>query len=234
MKALQDEWGNLETFKIDDEKAHYYRDVGITMVKTGMRLYGDGSFSGKWILSAEDHHHGDRAFYIKTENMGRVIAVEATVNADLATVFHEAWIHIEKVTEYNPTVRDYKILEDVSDHTRIVYNASHEIFGGLLSSRDFVDVNAWRKIDGAYYHAGRSVDYADMPHQKGKIRGENLIGWMRLAEPAGQKGKTNVCVMASADFKGMLPKSLTDRGMTHYLVEYVRHFKKHLESLNGH
>lgn len=125
------------------------------MVKTGIRLYGNGNWSGGWIMSQEDHHHGDRAFYIKTENMGRVIAVEvrcimvyisthraytvyfcqSTINVDLETVQYDAWHNIEKTTEYNPTVRDYKILVEYSDHTRLVYNASHDIFGGLLSSR---------------------------------------------------------------------------------------------------
>jgi len=230
MRVEKDEWGALETFKNYDEQAKYYSDVGITMVKTGLRLYGDGNFTGDWVLSAEDRHHGDRAYYIKTEKLGKVIGVVSTFNVNVATVFHAAWEDIESVTSWNPTVRDYKVLIDYSDHTRLVYNASHEIFGGLLSSRDFVDVNSWRKIDNAYYHAGRSVEYKDMPVQKGRIRGENLIGWMRLTESKENKDYTDVCLMASADFKGMLPKSLTDRGMTHYLVEYMRTFKKHMES----
>jgi len=230
MRVVQDEWGNVETFKNDDEKARYYSDVGMTMVKTGLRLYGDGDWSGGWVLSAEDRNHGDRAYYIKTEKMGKVIAVVGTVNVPLATIFDHSWNDIESVTQYNPTVRDYKILVDYSNRTRIVYNASHEVFGGLLSSRDFVDVNSWRKIGDAYYLAGRSVEYDDMPCQKGRIRGENLIGWKRITESSEHKDRTNVCIMASADFKGMVPKSLAERGMTHYLLEYIRNFKKHMET----
>jgi len=229
MRVEKDEWGVLETFKNDDEQGKYYCDVGITMVKTGIRLYGDGNWTGDWVLSSEDRQHGDRAYYIKTEKLGKVIAVENTVNANVLTIFHKSWEDIESVTDWNPTVRDYKVLVDFSDHTRLVYNASHEIFGGLLSSRDFVDVNSWRKIGNAYYLAGRSVEYRNMPVQKGRIRGENLIGWMRIEESNEHKERTKVCIMASADFKGMLPKSLTDRGMTHYLLEYLRSFKKHME-----
>jgi len=231
-KVCTDEWGNVETFKTNDEKAIYYRDVGVAMAKTGMRLYGDGNWTGKWILSAEDDKHGDKSYYMKTEDIGRVVAVETTINADISTIFREAWNNVEKSPDFVPSMQEYKVLTDISDHTRLVYTVAREAFGGLVSSRDFVNVNTWRIIDDVYTHASKSVEYSDMLPQKGKIRAEQLVGWMRLAEIPGEKGRTKACVMGSADYKGMLPKSLTDRASIHYLADYVRNFKKYLESLS--
>jgi hypothetical protein len=230
MRVLEDEWGCAETFVNDDENGRHYREVGISMVKTGMRLYGDGNWGDGWVLLAEDRHHGDKAYYIKTEKLGKVFAVQSTFNVELETVFSKSWHEIEKFPEWNPTVKEYRILEDYSDHTRVIYHVSQEAFGGLVSSRDFVNVNCWRKIGDIYYLTGRAVEYERMPPQKGRVRGDNYIAWMKLEE-AG-KGRTNLVVMTAADFKGMLPKSLVDRAHGHYLLEYVRNLKKYLETGN--
>lgn len=115
---------------------------------------------------------------------------QTTINADISTIFREAWNNVEKTSDFVPSMQEYKILTDLSDHTRLVYTVAREAFGGLVSSRsvnyfakqkftflekisnfrDFVNVNTWRIIDGVYTHASKSVEYSDMPPQKGKIR----------------------------------------------------------------
>jgi len=202
------------------------------MVKTGMRLYGDGQWSDGWVLISEDTHHGDRAYYIRTEKMGKVFGVQNTINVDMDKVFHKTWHEVEKFPEWNHTVKEYKILKEYSDHTKVIYHCSQEAFGGLVSSRDFVNVNSWRKIGDIIYQTGRGVEYDAMPPQKGRIRGENYIAWMKLEDNKEHKGRTNLTVVTAADFKGMLPRSLVDRAHGHYLLEYIRNLKKLLESEN--
>jgi len=234
MLVIEDEWGCTETFIVDDDhqqESLRLRDIGMTMVKTGIRLYGDGGWSTKngWSLASENRAHDEKAYCVTSEKLGKVIAVETAVNVPLSAAFDSAWNDVESIPTWNPTVKDYRILRQYSDHTRVVLNASHAVLGGFLSSRDFVDVNSWRKIGDAYYLAGRSVEYSGMPPQKGRIRGENLIGWLRLGQAPADAHCTSMCLMASTDCKGMLPRSIVERGMTHYVVEYVRNFKKHLE-----
>jgi len=228
MASITDEWGFTETLANDTEQFRKYHQTATTVLKQALDLYGDGHWTGDWKISTEDKETGDKVYVRKTDAFGNVYAVQAKIKIDPQTLFRIIWEEIGEMQKWNPTVKEFKVVAPLGSQTELVNNASEPILGGLVSSRDFMDVRIWRKINNAICLSARSVQYDPVPPQKGRVRAENKIGLFRVS-PADGAGPCEVMWMASMDLKGMLPKSVVDRAMNSFLLDYVKYLRKHVE-----
>lgn len=57
---------------------------------------------------------------------------------------HELFYKIEDVPKWNPTLLESKIIRKVNSYTDITYQASVGGGGGMVKSRDFVNLRCWR------------------------------------------------------------------------------------------
>jgi len=228
MAVVTDEWGCTEMLTSDTEQFLNYHREATDILKKALDLYGDGKWGGDWQVSTEDKDAGDKVYFRKTD-FGNVYAVSAKVNSDPQTIFRLIWEDVGEMHKWNPTIHDFKIVADIGPQTQLVNNSSESILGGLVSSRDFMDVRIWRKIDNAICVSARSVQYDSVPHQKGRVRAENKIGLFRVS-PAEGPGPVEIVWMACMDLKGMLLKSVVERAMNSFLLDYIRYLRKHVET----
>jgi len=227
-EAITDEWGCTETLA-DNDQFRKYHQTGVAALKESLALYGDGNWGGDWKLNTEDKESGDKVYVRKTSEFGNVYAVQAKIKIDAERIFRISWDEIDQMQKWNPTVKEFKIVAQLGSQSQLVNNASEPILGGLVSSRDFMDVRIWQKIDNAYCLSARSVQYDQVPAQKGKVRAENKVGLFRVS-PADGPAPTDLVWMASMDLKGMLPKSVVDRAMNSFLLDYTKYLRKYVET----
>lgn len=57
---------------------------------------------------------------------------------------------VEKIPKWNPTIRESKILKKIDKHTDITYQVSAPGPGGLVASRDFVNLRCWKMIKNGH------------------------------------------------------------------------------------
>jgi len=229
MATVTDQWGFTETLANDSEQYRKYHADAIESLSKALNLYGDGKWGGEWKVSSEDKEFGDKVYVQKTSEFGNVYAVSAKLNVDPKKIFHITWEDAENMNKWNPTVKDFKVVLQLGTQAELVNNSSEAILGGLVSSRDFVDVRIWRKIGDAICLSARSIQYEQVPPKKGCVRAENKLGMFRMA-PAEGSGPCEVVWMASLDLKGLLPKSVVERAMNSFLLDYIRYLRKFTES----
>jgi len=229
MTSVTDEWGFTETLVNDTEQFRKFHKEATEGLKAALDLYGDGQWGGEWKINTEDKDSGDKVYWRKTEKFGNVYAVQAKINADPKTIFSINWEKIHEAPTWNPTVKEFKVVAQVGSQSQIVNNASEAILGGLVSSRDFVDVRVWRQIQNAIYMSARSIQFDQVPAQKGRVRAENKVGMFRVS-PVEGSGPCDVVWMICMDLKGLLPKSVVERAMNSFLLDYMRYLRKFLET----
>jgi len=229
MTTVTDEWGFSETLVNNNEQFRKFHKEATDGLKSALDLYGDGKWDGEWKINAEDKDSGDKVYWRKTEKFGNVYAVQAKINADPQTIFHVNWDNAEKAPIWNPTVKEFKVVAQVGSQSQIVNNATEAMFGGLVSSRDFVVVQVWRKIHNAINLSARSVQYDHVPPQKGRVRADAKVGLFRIT-PADGSGPCDVVWMMCMDVKGLLPKSVVERAMSSFLLDYMRYLRKFVET----
>ena len=91
-------------------------------------------------------------------------------------LLEDLFYNIEQAPSWYPTLVDCRTIQSVDECTDISYQVCAEAVGGLISTRDFVNLRHWGLVDGVYISAGGSVQHLAMPPQENKVRGENRPG----------------------------------------------------------
>ncbi|XP_064595251.1 stAR-related lipid transfer protein 3-like isoform X2 [Liolophura sinensis] len=167
------------------------------------------------------------------KGIGKVFMLEGLVQISPDKLWHELVYGLDESPNWNPTLVESRTLQVLDDYTCITYSISAEAVGGMVSSRDFVNVRHWGKRDGIYLSAGISTTHPDMPPQKNLVRGENGAGgW--VIKPVPRKPNTSLLLWINkTDLKGWLPQAVIDKAMSSFLLDYLKYVRKHVENLKA-
>lgn len=168
-----------------------------------------------------NHHHG------------KIFMLEGYVESSPEEVFHETVIRIEESPTWNPTVKECKTVQVVDENTDISHNITNEAVGGLVSSRDFVNLRHWKMKDNVMISAGCSVIHPSVPPSKKHVRGENGPGgW--FYKPCPQD--PNRCIFGwiiNTDIKGWIPQYLVEQAVYGTLLQFLKHLRLHMNRLKS-
>ncbi|KAK3733782.1 hypothetical protein QZH41_015103, partial [Actinostola sp. cb2023] len=193
------------------------------------------------------------------QDTGKLFKVQCSIDAPPEVVFSMIVLHVEDGSKWNTSVIESRVLHKIDKCTDICYNVTAEAAGGMVSSRDFVNLRHWQKRGNGYFSCNVSVEYNQMPTVKqyvrystrlstkgtgneglGEIqllslfclyRGENHPGGWSFAEKAGYHGKTEFVMMVNTDLKGWLPQYLIDQAMTGVLLDTADCLRNYVHSV---
>ena len=117
--------------------------------------------------------------------------VQGYVNISPKLLLEELFYKIEQVPSWNPTLVECRTIQPIDECTDVSYQVCAEAGGGVVSTRDFVNIRHWGVVDGVYVSAGGSVLHQAMPPQPKKVRGENGPGCFAM-RPV--EGKPDLCM----------------------------------------
>jgi len=186
-----------------------------------------------WKLENTDIELGTRVYSRHEVDMGKMFAITCLFDCDsIDIVFKICHDDLEETTEWNPElIENFKVL-DISDTCDIVYMASRDTLGGLVKSRGFTDVRYYTKTESDYTVVQRSVVCSDLPPRKDRITGKNHVSVFKI-ENSLHVGKVAVTWISRLELKGMLPGSLTDRTIHHFMPNYMRYLRQRLEKVSN-
>jgi len=120
-----------------------------------------------------------------------------------------------------------KELKSINEFTSIDYSVTNPALGGVISSRDFVDLRSWEnQDDGGIFGWSKSIEYEEKPAQKGYVRGFNYACGIVIEKVTDQEWK--LTVVWHTDLKGMLLSSVVNSAMPSSMCTFITNFKKHL------
>ncbi|EHH64108.1 Steroidogenic acute regulatory protein, mitochondrial [Macaca fascicularis] len=174
--------------------------------------------------------NGDKVMSKVVPDVGKVFQLEVVVDQPMERLYEELVERMEAMGEWNPNVKEIKVLQKIGKDTFITHEMAAEAAGNLVGPRDFVSVRCAKRRGSTCVLAGMATDFGNMPEQKGVIRAEHGPTCMVLHPLAGSPSKTKLTWLLSIDLKGWLPKSIINQVLFQTQVDFANHLSKHLES----
>jgi len=236
METAVDKYGFVEQLRSDTKQFRDCYKASLEAIEHGHGILTDESFVKKdgWKIEQENTETQTCIYSKSLPKLGKVFVVVSEFDKVLDALFDIVYGKCEETPTWNPTVAEYKKILDIGKNTDLVYSRCPDAFGGLVKSREFIEARTWRKIGDAYVVAGKTIDCESAPKAvKGVVRGETLLGTMMLEPAPGKTQSTRLTWLNCADLKGMLPRSLVDRSVSHVFMEYTVHLRKRLSAVEN-
>ena len=119
----------------------------------------------------------------------------------------------DNLTSWNTTVTESKTIKKLDGDVKVSYQVTAEGGGGIVSARDFVYGFKTVEKNGTFTMGGMSVEVADKPEQKGKVRAVHGPGCQIVQSVEGKPGKSKFIWLMDCDYKGMVPTSIIEIAM---------------------
>ncbi|XP_004537533.1 steroidogenic acute regulatory protein-like [Ceratitis capitata] len=123
----------------DDEQDEEYHQMALNCVRVAYDLFE----SPEWKVEKVTNK-GDTIRSTQRDKMGKIYRLTASIKYPPKELLDELFYKIENVPKWNPTLLESKIVHKINSYTDITYQASIGGGGGLVKSRDFVNLRCWR------------------------------------------------------------------------------------------
>ncbi|KAL4838583.1 hypothetical protein H8958_022281, partial [Nasalis larvatus] len=164
---------------------------------------------------------GDKVMSKVALDMGKMFRLQVVVESPMKRLYEELVECMEAMGEWNPNIKEIKVLQKVRKDAFITYELAAKAAGNLVGPRDFVSMHCANRRGSTCVLAGMATDFRNMPKQKG-----HGPTYMVLHLVTGSPSKTRL----SIDLKGWLPKSIINQVLFQTQVDFANHLHKHLES----
>ncbi|XP_036022543.1 steroidogenic acute regulatory protein, mitochondrial isoform X2 [Onychomys torridus] len=174
--------------------------------------------------------NGDEVLSKVIPDVGKVFRLEVVVDQPMDRLYEELVDRMEAMAEWNPNVKEIKVLQKIGKDTVITHELAAAAAGNLVGPRDFVSVRCAKRRGSTCVLAGMATLCGEMPEQNGVIRAEHGPTCMVLHPLAGSPSKTKFTWLLSIDLKGWLPKTIINQVLSQTQMEFANHLRKRLES----
>ncbi|XP_027624957.1 steroidogenic acute regulatory protein, mitochondrial isoform X2 [Tupaia chinensis] len=114
--------------------------------------------------------NGDKVLSKMVPEVGKVFRLEVVVDQPMDRLYEELVDRMEATGEWNPNVKEIKVLQKIGKDTVITHELAAETAGNLVGPRDFVSVRCAKRRGSTCVLAGMATHFGAMPEQRGVIR----------------------------------------------------------------
>ncbi|KAL2092240.1 hypothetical protein ACEWY4_012038 [Coilia grayii] len=175
---------------------------------------------------------GDKVLSKVLPDIGKVFKLEVVLDRHPDELYSELVDNMEQMGEWNPNVKQVKILQKIGQETMVTHEVSAETPGNVVGPRDFVSVRCAKRRGSTCFLAGMSTQHASMPEQKGVVRAENGPTCIVMRPCGEDPDKTKFTWLLSIDLKGWIPKSIINRVLSQTQLDFANHLR-HRMAANG-
>ncbi|KAM3838338.1 steroidogenic acute regulatory protein, mitochondrial-like, partial [Diretmus argenteus] len=172
--------------------------------------------------------NGDRVLSKVLPDIGKVFRLEVVLDQHPDSLYGELVGNMEQMGEWNPNVKQVKILQRIGQDTMITHEVSAETPGRVVGPRDFVSVRCAKRRGSTCFLAGMSTQHPNMPEQRGVIRAENGPTCIIMKPSAGDPNRTKFTWLLSIDLKGWIPKTIINKVLSQTQVDFANHLRQRM------
>lgn len=159
---------------------------------------------------------------------GKAYKFVGVINTSVNKLAEELFFKLDSMTKWNPVLKYSKIIQKIDSHTDVCYLVVAEGAGGLVSSRDFVNVRIWERRDSTFVCASTATIHQECPPNSKYIRGEQGPSVYVLTPVEGDANKCHMQWLLVTDLKGWLPQYLIDLSLAGSMFDFVHHLRRYL------
>ncbi|XP_013862676.1 steroidogenic acute regulatory protein, mitochondrial [Austrofundulus limnaeus] len=222
--------GSLLCSRIEEQEKGYSEEE-ISYVKQGE----DALTKAISILGEQDGWtvetiaaNGDKVLSKVLPDVGKVFKLEVVLEQHPDSLYEELVENMEQMGEWNPKVKEVKILQKIGQDIMITHEVSAETPGNVVGPRDFVNVRCAKRRGSTCFLAGMSTTHPQMPEQRGVIRAENGPTCIVMKPCAEDPNKTKFTWLLSMDLKGWVPKTILNRLLSQTQVDFANHLRQRM------
>ncbi|MGH0173363.1 UNVERIFIED_CONTAM: hypothetical protein FKN15_065162 [Acipenser sinensis] len=178
-----------------------------------------------------DAANGDKVLSKVLPDIGKVFKLEVVLDQYPDRLYGELVDNMEQMGDWNPNVKQVKILQRIGQDTMVTHEMAAETAGNIVGPRDFVSVRCAKRRGSTCFLAGMSTRYTGMPEQKGFIRAENGPTCIVLRPNAEDPTKTKFTWLLSIDLKGWLPKTIINQVLSQTQMDFAQHLRDRMETI---
>ncbi|XP_060927786.1 steroidogenic acute regulatory protein, mitochondrial [Limanda limanda] len=172
--------------------------------------------------------NGDKVLSKVLPDIGKVFKLEVMLEQHSDNLYEELVGNIEQMGEWNPNVKQVKILQKIGKDTMVTHEMSGETPGNVVGPRDFVSVRCVKRRGSACFLAGMSTQHPKMPEQRGVVRAENGPTCIVMKPSAEDPNKTQFTWLLSLDLKGWIPKTIINKVLSQTQVDFANHLRQRM------
>jgi len=215
---------------LGDEEADY-RDIAETCWDEAWAMAHDDE---AWKLECGKDDITGCVYSKSYPRIGKLYRAQCIVECNPKVLFQELVFRVQESPAWNTTVLECRVLHIIDNNTDILYSVAAESAGGVVSSRDFINLRRWGLREGVYISCGRGVTHPHMPPSENHVRGINGPSiWLFRPVP----DSPNKCLYTSiinTDLKGWIPQLVIDQALSGVLLTGLRAIRTHMDSILNH
>jgi hypothetical protein len=123
-----------------DDEDEEFKHLGLETVQKAYELLESSNWKIEKVTGSND------SISTCSRSVGRVYKLSGKVNYPPKKLLQELFYNIENFPSWNPTLLESKIIRKIDSNTDIAYSVSASGGGGIVKSRDFVNLRCWKLI----------------------------------------------------------------------------------------
>ncbi|XP_075231393.1 steroidogenic acute regulatory protein, mitochondrial-like [Lycorma delicatula] len=208
-----------ENPSLNRQDREYVQKGQNTLSKAVTILFSDG-----WIReSSENSEDVVESKYIDDTKVFRMQATLETAPDNMMAILYDSF---EIQPNWNPTVRQCKIIKKIDDNTDITYTISAPACKGMVTSRDFVILRHRAALEHSFVIASVSIETYLLPENNIYIRAENGPSCFIISPVKNDSEKCELRWLINTNLNGWLPKQLVNKTFTSVINDFLKHLRK--------
>ncbi|XP_051924083.1 steroidogenic acute regulatory protein, mitochondrial [Hippocampus zosterae] len=210
-----------------------YSEEEMSYVKQGedalQRAIGILSEQEGWIVETVAAN-GDKVLSKVLPGIGKVFRLEVLLEQHPDSLYGELVGNMEQMSEWNPNVKQVKILQKIGKDTMVTHEVSGDTPGNVVGPRDFVSVRCAKRRGSTCFLAGTSTNHPKMPEQRGVVRAQNGPTCIVMKPSSEDPNKTKFTWLLNIDLKGWIPKTIINKVLSQTQVDFANHLRQRMAS----
>ncbi|CAF0794826.1 unnamed protein product [Brachionus calyciflorus] len=158
--------------------------------------------------------------------IGKVFKLETIIPFGVDLIIKVLRDDVEECTKWNITVKSSKIALKITKDLSIIHVCVYEQAGGLVSPRDFVNLNKYCYLNEEHILAAKACKLEEIPESEDYVRGEN--GPTGYIFSRIDDNSTRLTWILNVNLKGWLPQYLIDQSLSTVQKDFIITLIKYL------
>nr|XP_061841765.1 steroidogenic acute regulatory protein, mitochondrial-like isoform X2 [Nerophis lumbriciformis] len=172
--------------------------------------------------------NGDKVLSKVLPDIGKVFRLEVMLEQHPDSLYEELVGNMEQMGDWNPNVKQVKILQRIGRDTMVTHEVSGDTPGNVVGPRDFVSVRCAKRRGSSCFLAGMSTQHPKMPEQRGVVRAENGPTCIVMKPSLEDPTKTKFTWLLNIDLKGWIPKTIINKVLSQTQVDFANHLRQRM------
>ncbi|KAF5274123.1 hypothetical protein FQR65_LT04521 [Abscondita terminalis] len=211
--------------KLTADQDHEYKMKGAKILEEAWRFLNNQ----EWKLEKRNADN-DTIHVLSVPNVGKIFKLTGVINTSPRYLLEELFYKVETIPQWNPALLESHKVQAIDEYTDISYQISADS-GGVVSSRDFINIRHWGVIDGCFVIAYCAIDHPSVGRSEKYVRGENGIGCWAMKPIPGELDKCMFEWVLNTNLKGWIPQYILDTALVGVMMDYMKNLRNHISSL---